>query len=331
MSVRNFILKNIENHPTDIIQITRQTCQVSRKTVYKHLDRLINDGLIYRKSRGKYFLSSPSENEYIFDVSEDLQEDVVWQKFFKEHFKDFSKNIYDTCLYGFTEILNNVIDHSEASKVNILFCRKDKNIIINITDNGIGIFKKIKNAFHLDDLRIALFQLTKGKLTTDPDNHTGEGIFFTSRAFDEFSILSGGLFYYKNVIDNDWYVESKDDCQGTSVQMEISSDSERILTEVFAQYTKGDDNTFNKTHILVPLAKLEEEKYVSRSQAKRILVNLEKFEYIVLDFKNVPTVGQAFVDEVFRVYKNKNPHTKFEYINANEDVEFMLKRSIPKE
>ena len=27
-----------------------------------------------------------------------------------------------------------------------------------------------------------------GKLTTDPDNHTGEGIFFTSRVFDEFEI-----------------------------------------------------------------------------------------------------------------------------------------------
>ena len=32
-----------------------------------------------------------------------------------------------------------------------------------------------------------------GKLTTDPHRHTGEGIFFTSRAFDCFEIRSGEL------------------------------------------------------------------------------------------------------------------------------------------
>ena len=39
------------------------------------------------------------------------------------------------------------------------------------------------------------------------------------------------------------------------------------------------------------------------------------------------TIGQAFADEIFRVYKNKNPDIQIIPINANADVEFMIKRS----
>jgi len=45
------------------------------------------------------------------------------------------------------------------------------------------------------------------------------------------------------------------------------------------------------------------EPHVSRSQAKRLLMGLEKFNTIILDFKGVVSVGQAFVDQVFRVSK----------------------------
>ena len=66
--------------------------------------------------------------------------------------------------------------------------------------------------------------------------------------------------------------------------------------------------------------------YISRSQARRILVGLEKFESIILDFTRVPTVGQAFADEIFRVFKNKYPKKKIIAINTNEAVKFMINR-----
>src|SRR5688572_19822491 len=83
------------------------------------------------------------------------------------------------------------------------------------------------------------------------------------------------------------------------------------------------------THIVVELARDQETEYISRSQAKRILVGLEKFHLVVLDFRNVRTVGQAFVDEVFRVFGQDHPEVKFEHINANENVEFMILRGVP--
>jgi hypothetical protein len=54
---------------------------------------------------------------------------------------------------------------------------------------------------------------------------------------------------------------------------------------------------------------------------------LSKFEMIILDFDKVPTVGQAFADEIFRVFRNKYPKIKVIPINMNESVEFMIKRA----
>ncbi|MEW6536555.1 MAG: STAS-like domain-containing protein [Candidatus Auribacterota bacterium] len=330
MSLKNFILKNIENHQNDIIDFTVDHCKVSRQAVYKQLRVLIGDGLIYKKRRGQYFLSSDNKKSYEFRITEELQEDLVWKNFLKVFFEGFSENVYSICYYGFTEMLNNVIDHSGGKTVQVSSWIDNNSIEIMIIDDGIGIFNKIMNAFKLDDIRESLFQLTKGKLTTDPEHHTGEGIFFTSRAFDKFSIWSGELFYYKNVVADDWYLETRQNKKaGTLVLMEIDINSKRNLNEVFSKFTSGENFAFNKTHIVVDLAKHEDEEYISRSQAKRLLANLDKFEHVILDFKKVSTVGQGFVDEVFRVYKNRNPHVTIEYKNTNADVEFMIKRSVP--
>jgi len=97
--------------------------------------------------------------------------------------------------------------------------------------------------------------------------------------------------------------------------------------QVFQEYT--DDNyVFDKTTITVHLAKeYMGESFMSRSQARRILLNAEKFRIIFLDFSEVDIIGQAFADEIFRVYKNKNPDIQIIPINANAEVDFMIKRS----
>lgn len=93
--------------------------------------------------------------------------------------------------------------------------------------------------------------------------------------------------------------------------------------------TNNESFAFNKTEIVVELSRLGYEKSISRSQAKRITRDLEKFNRVTLDFKNVKFVGQGFVDQIFRVFQNKNPNIKINYINASEEAEFMIKRGSP--
>ena len=102
--------------------------------------------------------------------------------------------------------------------------------------------------------------------------------------------------------------------------------TERTTKEIFNEYTSG-DFIFNKTKITIHLAKdYLGHDFVSRSLAKRILMNVEKFKIIVLDFENIDNIGQGFADEVFRVFKNKNPDITIVPVNMNEEIEFMINR-----
>ena len=44
-----------------------------------------------------------------------------------------------------------------------------------------GIFKNLLQYFSIQEVQFSLLELLKGKLTTDPTHHSGEGIFFSSR------------------------------------------------------------------------------------------------------------------------------------------------------
>ena len=84
---------------------------------------------------------------------------------------------------------------------------------------------------------------------------------------------------------------------------------------------------FNKTEITVHLAQeYLDFPMVSRSLARRILSNIEKFKIVFLDFNGVKTIGQAFADEIFRVFRNKHREITILPINMNEEVKFMIKR-----
>ena len=335
--IRSYLLAKIPVHPKNIVAKASKAFSCSRTTVHRHLNRLIRDGEIIKTGTTRqvqYFLKTEKNKKLIFLLNKEIGEDEVWKENFLQDFKTLPKNVLEICEYGFFEMLNNAIDHSEGTGI-VIKTEWDSNAInIRIQDDGVGIFRKIQKTLNLEVERESILHLSKGKLTTDPGKHTGEGIFFTSQVFDHFCVTSRGLSYIRNSRERDWFVETakNSNVPGTCLWLAISLDSERRLQDVFEKFIKEDSDgvpRFDKTHIVVRLSMLGDERYVSRSQARRICLGLEKFKYVDLNFKDISTVGQGFVDEVFSVFQSKYPNIKIEYTNANDDVRFMIERSLP--
>lgn len=237
------------------------------------------------------------------------------------------KNVESILDYAFTEILNNAIEHSGSRIITVKMKRiADKEIIFSIIDNGVGIYHHIMKKEKLKNELAAIQDLTKGKLTTASSAHTGEGIFFTSKAADIMMIESGTKNLIFNNTMDDVFVEDIKHYKGTKVIFIITLNSKRNLSEIFKQYS-GDSFEFDKTRVVVKLYKIDTQ-YISRSQGRRVVSSLDKFKTVVLDFKNVEIVGQAFVDEVFRVWQKQHPRIKFITKNANENINFMIKRAL---
>ncbi|OQY47298.1 MAG: ArsR family transcriptional regulator [Candidatus Parabeggiatoa sp. nov. 2] len=272
-----------------------------------------------------------TEKSIELSITNGLEEDVVWRREFAKLVSELPSNAVNIWHYGFTEMLNNAIDHSGGNKVIITFKQTAISTEITLLDNGEGIFRKIQQAHHLEDERHAILELSKGKLTTDPDNHTGEGIFFASRMFDDFMILSSGVYFSHNLHTNEeWIIEDNQAENGTMVFMKLLNNTTRTDKEIFDQFASEDeDYQFTKTIVPARLARYGDEQLVSRSQAKRLMARVDRFKVVLLDFSRVETIGQAFADEVFRVFARRNTDIKLVHINANEQVMRMIKRAFP--
>ncbi len=328
--IRRFILEQVEKSTADLSKTTADKFKITRQAVNKHLQRLVTEGALSRSGKtraSQYRLAPLSEWRKDYEIKPGLAEDVVWTRDTKGVLGTLPDNVINIWHYGFTEIFNNAIDHSAGSSISVQIKKTAMTAEMLISDNGLGIFKKIQAAMDLLDERHAVLELSKGKLTTDPKRHTGEGIFFTSRMFDSFNILSGGVFFSHVFGDTeDWILESAGTSGGTWVWMKLNNHTSRTTTKVFDTYSSGDFG-FTKTVVPVKLAQYGEAKLISRSQAKRLLARVELFKTVIFDFAEVELIGQAFADEIFRVFALQHPEIDLVPIKSNSAVKRMIEKA----
>lgn len=329
--VRRFLIENIDAHPADIVKVASEKFDCTRQAVHKHIKRLVDEGavLVSGNTRSKrYSLAPLLEWTQQYEVTRELSEDTVWRSDVSPLLGMLPDNVLHIWHYGFTEMFNNVIDHSGARQVVVSVRKTAAATKIDIYDDGVGIFKKIQAALDLVDERHSVLELAKGKFTTDPANHSGEGIFFSSRMFDEFDILSGEV-YFSHEFDKkeDWILQRSTPRSGTLVTMVLHNHTARTTKKVFDKFSSGEDYGFNTTVVPVKLMRYGDDNLVSRSQAKRLLTRVDRFKVVMLDFAGVATIGQAFADEVFRVFRLKHPEVELVPMHASSEVRRMISRA----
>jgi len=331
-AVRRFIIDSVAKHPKDISRLTAAKFGISRQAVNLHLRRLINEGALRpdgATSNRSYKLAPLVTWEKDYSIGEGLAEDRVWMRDIAPCLGQMPQNVTDIWHYAFTEMFNNALEHSEGSTVHVAIDKTAASTDLGVSDNGVGIFKKIQAALGLDDERHSVLELAKGKFTTDPANHSGEGIFFSSRMFDDFIIRSGEVFFdHEFAADEDWIMKRDSGVMGTAVLMTLSNHTARTTKKVFDRFTSGgDDYGFTKTVVPVKMATYGDDNLVSRSQAQRLLARVDRFKVVVLDFDGIDAMGQAFADEAFRVFPNHHPEIDVLGINMRSAVKRMVSRA----
>ena len=329
--IRDFILNNLREHPAGINRLVAEQFGISRQTANQHIKYLVQEGQLKASGNTKarrYELETLDYHDDIIAVTPRLEEHVTWRETIVPYLSEVNDNVADICQFGFTEMVNNVVSHSAAKKMRVVVERNPVLIKLMVCDDGVGIFRKIQQAFGYSDPRQALLELAKGKVTSDPDRHTGEGIFFASKMFDAFSLWSEDLYYARSQKgEDDWLIEVEDrlSYKGTAVVMEIHPNSSRTSKAVFDMYASGENNDFSRTHVPIKLARYEKEQLISRSQARRILARFERFSEVILDFQGVDMIGQGFADEIFRVFRREHPEIDLLVFNASATIQGMIK------
>ena len=326
--IKNYILEKIDAADVGIIEKTASVFNISDKTVYRYLQELVAEGILLKTKR-QYRLTY---EEFTYSIkrssAEELGEDLVYSQNVLKHIEKLNPNVRSIWDYGFTEMMNNAIDHSEAENILIIVRKNYLRTSIGIIDDGVGIFKKIMNTFKLSSVDEAVNELFKGKLTTDTKHHSGEGIFFTSRLMDFYAAFSDDTVFTHNKyseisdkLDSIPLNEINPKSHGTCIYMSLSNFSNRNAIDIFNSYASVEGG-FTKTSI--PLKNIYDMPPVARSQAKRLVKRLENFEEVILDFDEIDSIGQGFAHELFVVFQNEHKKTRLVPINANNTVNLMI-------
>lgn len=301
---------------------------VTRQAAHYHLRHLVSMGELEPVGAGR---SSRYRRLSIwhrqFDLP-DLEEHLVWRQLLAEAepVSDIPDPAAATAHFAFTEMLNNAIDHSRSETVSASVSPSSDGLLFSISDRGIGAFEHVRRTKDLEDHVAAIQEISKGKLTTDPQRHTGQGIFFTSKAVDLFSLASNGWKWTVDNKRNDTAIARCLSHEGTRVHFVIDPESERTLQSVFDQYTDKESFAFDRSRTVVRLFELDA-SFVSRSEAKRLTRNLDQFAEVVVDFRNIVEVGQGFADDVFRVWQLEHPNTRLVPENMNEAVRLLVEQA----
>jgi len=302
---------------------------ISRQAAHARLRGLVEAGRVVREGSARatrYRLPRPERWERRFAL-DGLREDDVFRRMAAEvePVGRLTGDAAGLVAYVVTELVNNAIDHSSGREVRVSAKPRESLLAIEIEDDGVGAFAHVRERLGLPSDLAAIQEISKGRTTTDPQRHTGEGLFFASKAVELFRLESGGLAWLVDNRRGDMAVATVEPPRrGTLAAAEIDLANVRSLSALFKEYTE--DYEFAKTRIVIRLFSIGV-RFVSRSEARRLLHGLERFREVVLDFRGVEGVGQGFADEVFRVWGRAHPETSLLPVHVNEAVEFMVTRA----
>lgn len=259
-----------------------------------------------------------------------LLEDLPWRRDFAPYF-DLPAQVRRMVRHAFTELVNNAIDHSGGRQVTVSMRQTPAQVQLLVSDDGCGLFQRIEGSFAIGEPALAMLELAKGRLTSQPDRHCGRGLVVTSQLADVFDLRANAAGFQRRAWSAaKWHGMPPQaalvDRPGTSVYLAIALDTQRTLDDVQqALSSKPDGHAFDHTSVPLSLiAGTSDGALTSRAEAKRVAARLLAFRQAEIDFAGVDEVGHAFAHELFSVFRRDHPEVELVPLGANPQVASML-------
>ncbi len=260
---------------------------------------------------------------------EGLQEDLPWKRDFAPYF-EVPPAVRRMAQHAFTELLNNAVDHSGGQRVTVSMRQTPLQLQLLVSDDGCGVFERVGQDFAIEDPQLAMLELSKGKLSSNPKRHRGHGLFFTSRLGDVFDIhANAAAFQCRSWDARSWLATRPVNRQGSTVYVAINLDTVRTLDAVLRAHS-GDAQSysFDRTRVplhLLGLANGDGMALASRADARRVTARLAQFSCAEIDFAGITDIGQGFADELFRVFREQHPALELVPVGMAPQVAAMVR------
>jgi len=313
-------------HPHDLPAHVMQRLAISRSAANNLLKKLVAGQWLVNQGTARRPHHQPGALRQVVQpyALEGLLEDLPWRRDFAPYFV-LPTEVRRMAQHAFTELVNNAVEHSDGKTVTVSMRQTPLHMQLLVSDDGCGVFNRIAQSFAITDPTLALFEISKGKLTSAPDRHSGHGLFYSSRLADVFDLhANSAAFQYRGWGGRSWHATRSAPHTGTSIYLAIALDTTRTLDEVLrAQSDGGYGYGFERTRVPLRLLSVDD-ALASRADAKRVAARLTQFSTAEIDFTGVERVGHSFADELFRVFSRDNPQLQIVPLGMNPQVAQMV-------
>lgn len=120
---------DVTEHPRDLSRLYCGRYGISRVTANRFIQRLERDGWLSRSGPSTHPVYSPGyrrRQSGMFALA-GLDENLLWEQSFSRYVT-LSPNVRNILHHGFTEMVNNAIDHSQGTQF-LFFLIKAKNVL----------------------------------------------------------------------------------------------------------------------------------------------------------------------------------------------------------
>jgi len=138
------ITRDVLEHPHDLSKFISEKEGITRAAAARYILQLERDGWIARSGPSTRPVFIPGYRRRVSKQYKltNLEEDLIWTSDFRPYF-NLSSNVLNIVTHGFTEMVNNAIDHSAGTSIFISASLLENSFTLAVSDNGIGIFEKI--------------------------------------------------------------------------------------------------------------------------------------------------------------------------------------------
>lgn len=310
------------DRPEDLARSGARRFGLSSTEMDGFLARMVKEDWLTRmpgERKPSYGLGARREIVRVYRQRRGVDVGYIWRTFFWPFFP-MTPNVENIARFGFEEVLRNAFEHAQGKMVSVLMRSVDGVLTICVTDDGVGVFEKVRTSFGLEKPEMALLELAKGKLIPEASRRSGDSIYLVAHLFDVFAMRANGMqFVHHSSSQHDRVPEETvfspgSYGKGTTVVMVIAAGSPRTMGSVMGCRIKGVQHAY--TRVPVKLMSPWGEPLLSREQAQRMMSRLEHFGGVVLDFAGVEMIGPDFADEVFRVFASACPAVRLDVKNA---------------
>ena len=313
--IRQFILEQAERDPAGLCRQVQEHFGITRQSAHAHLQALETEGLLQAagRTRARRYGARPSQQRrFNLPLAMHPDPEQVWVELLAPRLGPLPEPCLATLRYAVLALIANAAQHSGGQALLLSVARKGAQLELLLRDDGRGLFRKLSEDLGLDDPDQAPLELVKGG--------GGSSLLLTARVASAFALTANGLRLERRPAREGWALSEAPARPGTSLELSLPLLAGRPLDAVRAEHRAPGGGDFSRTRVPVELLPGATAGIAGRARAERLLVHLERYREIWLDFRGVPSLDAEAARTLFREWPAAHPGCRVRWLKASATV-----------